>query len=76
MFKKLNAPLQVWWVDSRGRGWGGSLLGHCADGVGGRLEAMQRMSWDNEQGSHGAGRRQVWLLSAVMSKREKDRNQK
>lgn len=61
-------------ADSIGRLGEGSLLGHCADSVGGRLEAMG-MSWDNEQGATVRGRRQVWLLSVMMSKREKDQNQ-
>ena len=48
-------PLPVWWVDSSGGSWARESVGSLSDSVAGRVEAMERVSWDNKQGSHDAG---------------------
>ena len=50
-----HPPPPVWWVDSSGGSWARESVGSLSDSVAGRVEAMERVSWDNKQGSHDAG---------------------
>ena len=42
-------PPPIWWVDSSWGGWARESVGSLSDSVGGRVEAMERVSWDKSR---------------------------